>query len=78
MGSRRGGLAFAEARTAGGMTLSGPNAWRGSMKDVKIFPHFLHSAVWAGISSQSICFACKLFCFLHRSSPWSQGPDGRH
>lgn len=26
------------------MTLSGPKAWRGLMNDVKIFPHFLHSA----------------------------------
>lgn len=27
------------------MTLSGPNACRGSMKDARIRPHFLHSPV---------------------------------
>jgi hypothetical protein len=35
---------FAFARTDGGITLSGPKACRGSTNDVKILPHFLHSA----------------------------------
>lgn len=57
-----GGLAFAEARTAGGMTLSGPNAWRGSMKDVRIFPHFLHSAMFEDIPVSQ--FVSLLDCFV--------------
>lgn len=36
---------FAFARTDGGMTLSGPKACRGSTKDARILPVFLHSAV---------------------------------
>lgn len=32
-------------RTDGGMILSGPKACRGLMNDVRILPHFLHSAV---------------------------------
>lgn len=39
------GRTLAFARTEGGMILSGPKAWRGSMKEVRILPHFLHSAV---------------------------------
>jgi hypothetical protein len=39
---------LALARTEGGMTLSGPNACRGSMKEDRILPHFLHSAGHAG------------------------------
>ena len=35
---------LALARTEGGMTLSGPKAWRGLTKEVRILPHFLHSA----------------------------------
>lgn len=58
-----GGLAFAEARTAGGMTLSGPNAWRGSMKDVRIFPHFLHSAICEDILSANSFRCLIVFCF---------------
>lgn len=37
-------LTFADSRTDGGMTLSGPKACRGSMKEARILPHFLHSA----------------------------------
>jgi hypothetical protein len=36
-------LTFAFARICGGMILSGPKACRGSTKDAKIFPAFLHS-----------------------------------
>ena len=36
-------LTFALARLVGGMILSGPNACRGSTKDARIFPVFLHS-----------------------------------
>lgn len=36
---------FALDRIEGGMTLSGPKACRGLMKDERIFAHFLHSAV---------------------------------
>lgn len=35
-------LAFAS--TDGGITLSGPKACLGSMKEARILPHFLHSA----------------------------------
>lgn len=34
---------FALLRISGGMTLSGPKACRGSTKDARIFPAFLHS-----------------------------------
>jgi hypothetical protein len=37
-------LTLALARTDGGMILSGPKACRGSMKEERILPHFLHSA----------------------------------
>jgi hypothetical protein len=33
------------------MILSGPKAWRGSTKDARIFPHFLHSAIVGLIQS---------------------------
>ena len=50
--SRRRGvmwfLTLAFARTDGGMTFSGPKAWRGSIKEARIFPHFLHSAMPPG------------------------------
>jgi hypothetical protein len=36
-------LTFALAKIAGGMILSGPKACRGSMKDARILPAFLHS-----------------------------------
>jgi hypothetical protein len=36
-------LTLAFARTDGGMTLSGLKACRGSTKEVRILPHFLHS-----------------------------------
>jgi hypothetical protein len=36
-------LTFAFARICGGIILSGPKACRGSTKDAKIFPAFLHS-----------------------------------
>lgn len=36
---------LALARMLGGMTFSGPKAWRGLMKEERILPHFLHSAV---------------------------------
>lgn len=35
---------LALARMEGGMTLSGPKAWRGLTKEARILPHFLHSA----------------------------------
>lgn len=35
---------LALARMEGGMTFSGPKAWRGLIKDVRILLHFLHSA----------------------------------
>lgn len=35
---------FALARIEGGMTFSGPRGCRGSMKELRIFPHFAHSA----------------------------------
>jgi len=35
---------FAFASTEGGMIFSGPRGWRGSTKEVRILPHFLHSA----------------------------------
>lgn len=41
---------MALASTEGGMILSGPKACRGSIKEVRILPHFLHSAV-AGSAS---------------------------
>ena len=40
-------LTLAFARTDGGMTLSGLKACRGSMKEVRILPHFLHSAIFS-------------------------------
>jgi hypothetical protein len=39
-------LTLAFARTDGGMTLSGLKACRGSTKEVRILPHFLHSAIF--------------------------------
>ena len=33
------------------MILSGPKDWRGSMKDARILPHFLHSACGTVISA---------------------------
>lgn len=48
-------LTLAFARTDGGMTFSGPNDWRGSMNEVKIFPHFLHSAVMKDESLAANC-----------------------
>ena len=39
----RGSRTFAFARTDGGMILSGPNDCRGSTKDARILPVFLHS-----------------------------------
>jgi hypothetical protein len=43
-GGLAGWLTLALARTDGGMILSGPKACRGSMKEERILPHFLHSA----------------------------------
>ncbi len=43
-------LTLALARTEGGMTFSGPNACLGSMNEVRILPHFLHSAVLLRVS----------------------------
>jgi hypothetical protein len=43
--SERSEHTFAFASTEGGMILSGPKACRGSTKEVRIFPHFLHSAM---------------------------------
>ena len=40
------------------MILSGPKAWRGSMKEVRILPHFLHSAAGA-VSHGSRGFAIR-------------------
>ena len=40
-------LTLAFARTDGGMTLSGLKACRGSTKEVRILPHFLHSAIFS-------------------------------
>ena len=40
--------AFAFARTAGGMILSGPNDCRGSTKEARILPAFSHSSVTHG------------------------------
>jgi hypothetical protein len=72
-------LAFAEARTAGGMTLSGPNAWRGSMKAARIFPHFLHSATREEkLSVKLIRFAGCLSAVSQRRGSCSATPDGRH
>jgi len=36
---------LALARMEGGIILSGPKAWRGSMKEARMRPHFLHSPV---------------------------------
>lgn len=45
---------LALARTEGGMILSGPKDCRGSIKDVRIFPHFLHSAaVWVSFHREN-------------------------
>jgi hypothetical protein len=44
---------FALARTEGGMILSGPKAWRGSMNEVRILLVFLHSP--GGGSSAKSC-----------------------
>jgi hypothetical protein len=41
---------LALARTEGGMTFSGLKAWRGSTKEARILPHFLHSA--GGVRSE--------------------------
>lgn len=49
-------LTFADSRTDGGMTLSGPKACRGSMKEARIFPHFLHSARRRVTFRQSVSF----------------------
>jgi hypothetical protein len=38
------GRTLAWASTPGGITLSGPKDWRGSTKEARILPHFLHSA----------------------------------
>jgi hypothetical protein len=46
-------LTLALARTDGGMTFSGPNACRGSMKEVRILAHFLHSAAHQGQKRES-------------------------
>lgn len=42
--AKGGGGTFACARMCGGMILSAPKACFGSIKEVKIFAHFLHSA----------------------------------
>lgn len=41
-------LTFAFARICGGMILSGPKACRGSTKEVRILPAFVHSPVAVG------------------------------
>lgn len=55
------------------MTLSGPNAWRGSIKDVRIFPHFLHSAVREGIQLVNL-LRWSIVSFLVASQPVVPGP----
>ncbi len=49
-------LTLALARTDGGMTFSGANACRGSTKEDRILPHFLHSAA-KGVSVNSDALA---------------------
>lgn len=44
---------FALDRMDGGMTLSGPKAWRGLTKEARILPHFLHSAAEVGRQQKS-------------------------
>lgn len=57
------GHTLALARTEGGIILSGPKACRGSIKDVRILPHFLHSArVVAQISRVSLLGATRGGC----------------
>lgn len=47
---------FAFASTDGGMILSGPNACRGSTKDARILPVFLHSpALLCQLRSVQLC-----------------------
>ena len=52
---------FARARISGGMILSGPNAWLGSMKEARILPAFLHSPV------EVVSIACASDCNIRRT-----------
>ena len=57
----RASRTFAFARTDGGMILSGPNDCRGSTKDARILPVFLHSpAQYVSVSQPSDVTAAGL------------------
>jgi hypothetical protein len=46
------------------MILSGPKAWRGSTKDARILPHFLHSAI-VGLPQHSWLVESSETRYLH-------------
>jgi hypothetical protein len=56
---------LALARMLGGMILSGPKACRGSMKEARMRPHFLHSPVRYIIS---LCNARRVVATVFRGS----------
>lgn len=71
----RGSRTFAFARTDGGMILSGPNDCRGSTKDARILPVFLHSpAQYVSVNQPSDVTAAGLRRSLIEVSETSQSP----
>lgn len=68
---------FAFARIWGGMILSGPNACRGSTKEAKTLPHFLHSPSTV-LAKSSSGHAVMLLLTSHRRGQWIVKSEGWH
>jgi hypothetical protein len=68
---------FAFARTDGGMILSGPKDCRGSTKDARILPVFLHSPAEQIVSDVTVRPASPYLRLANRSGRHVLTPHGR-